>query len=95
MIANAARQMARTQVRSMNTAAKAAEFPYKGISDGGHLPTLQKEALKEKFLNWRAAPEIVPTAACVLFACGLSIYKMTVVDTFNMPVMFPNGKILD
>jgi hypothetical protein len=52
-------------------------FPERGIAHGGHPHVLQAEPnVAKQWFNARETPEIVPVAACVLFACGLATYKM-------------------
>jgi hypothetical protein len=69
--------------RMMSTTANAARltrsapFPERGIAHGGHPHVLQAEPnVAKQWFNARETPEIVPVAACVLFACGLASYKM-------------------
>ncbi len=64
--------------RLLSSAARTAKpFPERGIAHGGHPHVLQAEpAVAKQWFNVRASPEIVPVAACVLFACGLATYKM-------------------
>jgi hypothetical protein len=64
--------------RLLSTAARTAKpFPERGIAHGGHPHVLQAEPnVAKQWFNARETPEIVPVAACVLFACGLATYKM-------------------
>jgi len=62
------------------------KVPQKGLSEGGHLNVLQRDPpVMEKWMNFKASPEIIPIVGIVGFALCLATYKTFVVDGMNKP----------